>query len=664
MKKRVLLVMFLYILLCLALIVFPIIKPKISSVNGLGVTSSISVFVEREILVIITDPTNTTYNFNIGSTPYTLPLKVYCPNSRSIDSWWYKLEDLRHQETVYEKVIFHPNTTLDAVRWTNRLTVYVNDSTGAVGNASVIFFVSVPNSPPVMGNISGEIYICEGNSLSYPFKIWDVDEDALSVDMTPKNPFFVYPFNFPEGSTEQQDYIISSTLGKSSIGFYSEAISVSDGQYSDTKLTNITVIEINNPPFLEPIGVHTVWTRGDNSSLFIQAIATDVEDGNQSVGNLSFALTFFGEAPFFNINSSGAIDWTASENYLGVHNLGVCVYDTGIKSIHPNISLCNNTGLSAADCKNFSLTVTNENRAPYFVSYSPSYLNFSSITGENLVFDVTTRDPDGTIPDIYWYLDGDELRNFTSGNPSDSLNYTFICNQTGQHIIKVTATDGLLNASLNWTINILGVGCAITPPGGGGGAGAGGGAGIGACQEKWICLDWHTCQNLKLSFAFANITVKDRDEISALCSVLNLDERVCGFQIRNCFDFDKCGTNKSRPKEIQACYYSEKPSCNDGIKNCHDGGCEILTDCGGPCKFCPTCSDKIKNQGEEGIDCGGPCPNKCVPEGERMKVFKVNYTLLVITLLILAIVLIIVIKVIQIIKLRKEVKNLAWYRLR
>ena len=40
--------------------------------------------------------------------------------------------------------------------------------------------------------------------------------------------------------------------------------------------------------------------------------------------------------------------------------------------------------------------------------------------------------------------------------------------------------------------------------------------------------------------------------------------------------------------------------------------CEILTDCGGPCSPCPTCSDGILNchvngQCEEGLDCGGPC---------------------------------------------------------
>jgi hypothetical protein len=50
------------------------------------------------------------------------------------------------------------------------------------------------------------------------------------------------------------------------------------------------------------------------------------------------------------------------------------------------------------------------------------------------------------------------------------------------------------------------------------------------------------------------------------------------------------------------------PSCSDGIQNQGETG----VDCGGPCPACPTCGDGIQNQGETGIDCGGPCP-ACPP---------------------------------------------------
>jgi len=46
------------------------------------------------------------------------------------------------------------------------------------------------------------------------------------------------------------------------------------------------------------------------------------------------------------------------------------------------------------------------------------------------------------------------------------------------------------------------------------------------------------------------------------------------------------------------------PTCSDGIQNQGETG----VDCGGPCPACATCTDGIQNQGETGIDCGGPCP--------------------------------------------------------
>ncbi|MBN2013947.1 MAG: hypothetical protein JW778_02090 [Candidatus Altiarchaeota archaeon] len=44
-------------------------------------------------------------------------------------------------------------------------------------------------------------------------------------------------------------------------------------------------------------------------------------------------------------------------------------------------------------------------------------------------------------------------------------------------------------------------------------------------------------------------------------------------------------------------------NCFDGIMNQGETG----IDCGGPCKACPSCMDGILNQGETGVDCGGPC---------------------------------------------------------
>jgi hypothetical protein len=57
------------------------------------------------------------------------------------------------------------------------------------------------------------------------------------------------------------------------------------------------------------------------------------------------------------------------------------------------------------------------------------------------------------------------------------------------------------------------------------------------------------------------------------------------------------------------------PTCSDGIQNQGETG----VDCGGPncqpCEVEPTCTDGIQNGDEEGVDCGGSCPNPCDTSG-------------------------------------------------
>ncbi len=60
-------------------------------------------------------------------------------------------------------------------------------------------------------------------------------------------------------------------------------------------------------------------------------------------------------------------------------------------------------------------------------------------------------------------------------------------------------------------------------------------------------------------------------------------ECIDGTQVRTCVDINQCGSNEGMPEISQSCVVEIKETCSDGIKN----------------------------QGEAGIDCGGPCENKC-----------------------------------------------------
>ncbi|MGM5487372.1 MAG: hypothetical protein ACQESG_00320 [Nanobdellota archaeon] len=106
------------------------------------------------------------------------------------------------------------------------------------------------------------------------------------------------------------------------------------------------------------------------------------------------------------------------------------------------------------------------------------------------------------------------------------------------------------------------------------GAGGGGGAmpqtGSGDCEPVWFCGDWSHC---------------NRSNVSS----------------RICYDLAECGTDEGKPLEFRRCTYI--PACQNGRLD----QAETEIDCGGPCKPCYTCYDRVKNQGEEGIDCGGPC---------------------------------------------------------
>jgi len=574
-------------------------------ITGMGVTGTIALLIEgKPGHITIDSPQNTTYNFSIGDN-YTIDLNVSA--DFDVETWTYTLISLKNGSIIYEDVGFTPNTTFNAVRWSNKLIVNASGD-GKNASDSVVFFVYVPNSAPIIGDVDPNIYVCEGDYLSYYFNATDVDGDDLYSDISPKNPFYVFPVLWhADGMTCTVFEIISGTLDKDDVGgvnngwkVYEETIAISDGMYSDYAHINITVIEINNPPSIENIGVQTIYTRGENSTFYKQVKVNDIEDGNQDSGNLGFNISFSNNANLFNITQNGVMNFTPNESQVGVYNITVCVNDTGIDNPFEGIlGNCSQDGGPMVSCIDFSLTITDENRAPTITSYYPLNESLNVSGTDRLYFNITKYDPDGTIPDAYWYVDN-VLREYDSGSSTDEFSYSFGCGISGDHVIKVEITDGLENDSIEWNVSVSYVECPVGVVSGGGG--------VGGCRVKWVCGDWGVCQNAKKSLEAGILSGEDYRTIQKQCLENNLDEKTCGFQIRKCFDLNNCNTSILKPAEIQFCHYVEKPSCFDGVKNCHDGACEILIDCGGPCPPCPSCSDKIQNQGEEGVDCGGPCP--------------------------------------------------------
>jgi hypothetical protein len=521
---------------------------------------------------------------------------------------------------------------------------------------AVDVFVNVhSNHIPIIILDDNEIYTCEGGFLNFPFNVVDLDGDTITGSIVPTNPFYLIAGSKPD-SFNNPFNIVSGILSKDDAGGvnngfkkYLETILMSDSYAVASKDVNITVIEINNPPVIDNIGVRTIWTHGDNSIFNYQVRANDIEDGNSNSGKLGFNISF-DSVKLFNISESGTMYFAPNSSQIGVYYIRVCVNDTGILNPHPNISLCNSDGKSLYSCDDFSLTVTDKNRAPEIRDYFPGNLSINFSDGENVYFNLTAHDPDGNKVDVYWYVD-EVLRKYDSLVDTSNFSFSYICGFNGDSHIRAVVTDGELNSSVQWNLSVSRAACLPDGPSGGG---SGGGV---SCVPKWVCHDWSECQNLKENYDTGKVNYKINTLIKDRCSLFKWEENNCGFQLRDCIDLKKCKSNLSMPGIMQECQYTKNPSCSDGTRNCHNGSCEILTDCGGPCSPCPTCNDGVKNQDEEGIDCGGVCP-VC----KEIPLARINYfNILMIVSLIFLIFAIIAISILGVkyIMLQKKIGNLS-----
>jgi hypothetical protein len=542
--------------------------------------------------VFIYSPLNITYYRDQGD--YNISINV--GSERNLFDWRYTLIDLRNSNITQNMISFEPNISINALRWENQLIVYANDSGGNRYNNSVIFYIFVNNSSPIIKNLPDEFYICEGNSFSYIFNVSNFDEDYLEENLNPLNPFYIdYSDNYNLSYVQYEIY--SGVLLKNQTGLYNEEISFSDGYLSDNKYVNITVIEINNAPVIQNISVQNIFVYSyQNTSYYYKVNVSDIEDGNQDSNNLSFDISFTGNQ-LFNISSNGEMNFSADYSQIGFYNVSVCVTDLGLVDIPENISYCSQNGGPITSCKNFSLVITNISGNPEIYDYRPSILNIDSNNSQIMAFNVSSRDYVGSITDILWYVD-DVLIELSTSSSVDEFSYIFGCGTSGEHNIKAVVTNGYLNDSVEWNISVNSLDCILNVIGGGGGSGNY------QCKQKLGCNEWSSCSKIN----GLNSSKEVNDYLIERCRLLNIQD--CGYQTRLCEDVNYCNKPILILDLIRECQYSINPSCKDKIKNCHSNSCEVLVDCGGPCEACPTCSDGIKNQEESDIDCGGSC-QKC-----------------------------------------------------
>ncbi len=339
-----------FIFLFVILFLFLLISPCFGVSGNLGINLDL-------FHVSIHNPRGIIYTFGSGESPI-MNLSVSSDRNATFK---YTLRDVINNLIIYSNVVFIPNTTFTAVSGLNEIIVYANDSAGNIKNSSVNFFVISSNSPPVINGINSTIYTCEGSYLSYFFNVTDADGSSITPNInptSPTSPFYVVLRSHYNSQISIHE-IFSGILSKSDAGStnrsktYLENISVSDGNYSDSDLANITVIGINNAPVMENISNQSFIV---GETFYKQLIVNDTEDGNPLNGNLSFNVSFQ-NSTLFNISSTGAINLIINSSHIGNHNITVCAIDKGITP-HVNISLCGQTGSNLSACRNFILNIT------------------------------------------------------------------------------------------------------------------------------------------------------------------------------------------------------------------------------------------------------------------------------------------------------------------
>lgn len=480
------------------------------------------------------------------------------------------------------------------------IEITANNSYNLKDTEIISFTVTNVNDAPVLDFIPNQ-YILEDDPFSY-------DVDASDPDLNVPNAVEVLEFG-DNTDLFNINSVDGGIAGPNAGSFNYDKVGdnqtvliwVSDGEVIDFQYVNFTIVNINDRPIMTLDTAQTVYV---NDSFYEYDVeATDEEDGGESTGN----LTYTDNTTLFNITSdTGKFNITLDVSLVGTYNINISVNDSD----------------GAITAKILSLTITNENRPPVINSYLPIDLTPTIEETESLDFSITTSDPDGTTPGIRWFLDG-----VNTNDTDTSYSYTTGYEDAGSHNVTVFVTDGLAIVFLGWDITVTDKAQPAPGPTGGGGGG-GGGSG---CAPMWVCTDWSPC---------------------------NIDD----IKIRECNDIKGCDYN--RPEEVEECIFVPIPTCDDSVKNYHNGGWEILADCGGPCEMCPTCDDGIKNQGEKDIDCGGPCP-LCGIEKEIDVPFvppkeRVNWWLFLILILALLIIANIIkkrIKKIVVIKKKGEEKD-------
>jgi hypothetical protein len=439
-------------------------------------------------------------------------------------------------------------------------------------------------TPPAVQNISVLITVCD-NSMA----VNNCSSNSFTIGVVPEsNSTFISAYvnnTFYQGSYGNVNGIFGSVINISNVT--GPVIDVIDSYLFNSRIINSPIhnCDIYNSvlqgtsctdTFIDPSNINNSNTTGST------IINSGISNSNTTYSRLTNAIIENAD-----VNNSNVSDITLcklEKTVVRNANITNCTIYTG--TILMSNGTVYNTAVSGA--ANLTSII---NYAPNAVINTSSTAGTSSLT---VSFDaLSSSDPNipGLLNDMLNYSwDFDNSNGIQADATVNSTNNTY---GIGTFTATLTAKD---RYDYNDTDTVI---ITVSAPAAGGGGGGGGGGGR-ACSSAWQCTAWSTCTNY--------------------------------MQTRKCTDANSCSTaTTAKPDESQSCGCFEVWRCNDWqpaecpasgkqTRNCIDlNGCgtiarkpETEVDCAQPvaqqkAQPAPSCYDNIWNQGEAGVDCGGPC---------------------------------------------------------
>ena len=289
----------------------------------------------------------------------------------------------------------------------------------------VTITVNNTNRAPVLAAI-GPQGVNEGAVLNVAISASDPDGQIPTISATgvPTNA------TFTDNGDGTASFAFSPDFTQA--GPFNVTFTASDGTLTDDEIVTITVNNTNRAPVLAAIGSRNV-TEGANLNFGVNGSDPDGNIPTLVAENVPLNATFTD-----NSNGTGTFNFNPTFVQAGVYNVRFIVSDGTL-----------------ADSETVTITVNEAgNQRPVLATIGPR----SVTEGQNLTFNISATDPDGTLPTFSGANIPLNASLINNGNGTATFTFDPSYVQSTNYLITFIATDGALADSEVVTITVIDAG--------------------------------------------------------------------------------------------------------------------------------------------------------------------------------------------------------------